>query len=145
MGKAAVRKWGVFVLLLAAFFFAGAAQAEVMSFGPLTVDVPDDWDVEETEGQLTFAAPDESAALTIIVDTLDGASVEDMANAMAQQLGGGSPKASNGGYAFAGSYNEAKCEAWVGGDEDKDFVVCLITVGDHPELEDLVNSIDVNM
>ena len=73
MTKAVVRKFCLFLLLETVFFFARDVEAARQIFGPVEADVPKGWEVTEDDEQLTFLAPDKSAALTIPLPSISAA------------------------------------------------------------------------
>ncbi|GHS87800.1 hypothetical protein AGMMS49957_08290 [Synergistales bacterium] len=147
MSKKVMNKKVLAVLLLfvAVAMFATGAEAAKQSFGPLTVDVPKDWKVAETDEQLTFTAPDNSAALTIIVGATEGASLSDIAKGIAQELKGSAPQKAEGGYAFAfKNANGINCYMSIVGDEAQGFYMGVMQAGDHPQMQGLMDSIEFN-
>ena len=145
--KVLLRKVSMFMLLLAAavFTFTPLAEAARQTFGPISVEVPRGWQVTEEDDQLTFTAPENAAVVSIIVDTLDGATLKDIAEGTAQALGGSAPVVdADGDFSFTFK-NEHGVDGFVlvTGDEADDFFVVLVVVGEHPDTAGLLNSIQV--
>jgi hypothetical protein len=115
------------------------------TYGPITVDVPKGWTVEETEEMLTFTAPDDSAAFSIIVsDEAKGANAKEFAEKMSKELNGDKPQKEDGGYSFDFKDDKGNdCSALVMDMENDHYMIWLIR-GEHPELLDLVNSLNWN-
>ena len=139
------RKVGVF-LLLTVFIFAFAADAEAArrTFGAISAEVPAGWTVEESEGQLTFLAPDSSAVLSIITGPLEGYTLAAVAESMSQELNGSAPEAMEGGIGFFFE-NESgvQCMVFVTGSEEAGFYAIAVQAGDHPQMQALVESVEV--
>jgi hypothetical protein len=131
----------VFALLFASF----AADAAPQTFGPISVDVPNGWQVEESETQLSFKAPDNTAAVTIILEELEDSTVEEMAEEVSEGFNGTPPEAGPaGGFVFSfKNENGVNCNAFISGDEDEGYVVLVIAAGEHPQLAALLDSIEV--
>ena len=143
MRKAMIRKVSAFLLLAAVFCFAGGAEAVKRTYGPLEVDVPNGWKVEETDDQLTFTAPDSSAALTIVVEILKGTTMKEVAEDMSRQLKGDAPTSVDGWYGFTfRNEHGIDCDTVVVGDEETGFYMVMMKAGDHPQMDGLINSIE---
>jgi len=143
MGKV-TRKLSVFLLLAMALVFAGSAEAARRSFGSVSIDVPKGWQVEESDEQLTITAPDESAALSIVTEVIEGATMKDVAEATSKEMKGSKPKAAEGGFAFTCKTDEGvDCNVFVTGDEDEGIFIIMIVAGEHPDMEGMLNSFEI--
>ena len=146
MGKVLSKKVSLFLLLTAAlvFAFATGAVAERRTFGPISLDVPKGWQIEEDDNQLTFTAPDDSAVLTFIAEEIEETTVKDFAKAVAEELEGTKPVASDGGFEFTfESEDGLECNVFVMGIEGTDTYLVIIMAGEHPELENLLDSFEL--
>ena len=146
MEKKLVRKVSVFLVLVAAFAFAfvPVAEAARQTFGPISLVVPSGWQVTEEETQLTFIAPGNAAVVSVIIDELEGSTLKEIAEGVAASLNGSAPVAdSDGDFTFTFK-NEHGVDAFavVTGDEAEDFFVLWIVVGEHPEVADLLGSVE---
>ena len=138
------RKVCVFLLLTAAlvFAFSTGAEAARQSFGPFSVDVPRGWQIAETNNQLTFTAPDESAVLTIVVEEIEGTSLKAVAEAFAEEMGGPKPVAAEGLFHFTYEEDGVKCNAIVQKIDGTDIYTVIVAAGEHPELEGMLESFE---
>ena len=146
MEKKLVRKVSVFLALAAvfAFAFAPAAEAARQTFGPISLVVPNGWQVTEEETQLTFTAPGNVAVVSVIFDELEGSTLKELAEGVATSLNGSAPVMdSDGDFSFTFK-NEHGVDAFaiITGDEAKDFFVLWLVVGEHPEVAALLGSVE---
>ena len=136
----------VCVLLLTAaliFVFSTGAEAVRKSFGPFSVDVPGGWQIEETNDQLTFTAPDESAVLTIVVEEIKGTNLKEVAEAFAEEMGGPKPVAAEGLFHFTFKEDGVECSAVVQKIDGTNIYTVIVAAGEHPELEGLLTSFEI--
>ena len=85
----------VLVVLSAAVAFAG-----VQDFGKFTIDVPMGWTAEADGETVGFTKNDNTASMSITVDTLDGASLKEVADAYVEALNGKGLSGSGDNYTF---------------------------------------------
>jgi hypothetical protein len=144
MGKKFLACFAVVLLVWAAFAVSGAEAAR-KTYGVISVDVPSGWTVEDSDDQITFMAPGNEAGLTIIAGETEGAPLKALAQEMSKQLGGSAPKESDGAYAFSfKNDNGVECPSFLTGDEDIGMYMCIIIMGEHPQMEALLDSIEFN-
>jgi len=144
--KEAARKARVFLLLLAAFIFAFAtgAEAERQRFGDFEIYVPEDWTVQSAGVQTTFMAPGNVAALSIIIDTATGTSVEEVARVHSEAHYGTTPEeVGEGTFVFTfQNENGIETSVIVVGLGDSDDYMIWVTAGEHPQLGYLIESFE---
>jgi hypothetical protein len=130
------------VVLFSAVFAVAGSEAAKKNFGAITADVPDGWTVEDSDEQITFMAPGNEAALTIIAGATEGAPLKDIAQELSKELGGSAPKESDGGYGFSFKTPEGiECPTFITADEDLGMYMCIMVAGEHPQMEALIDSI----
>ena len=135
-------------VVFAALFAAAAFGAQ---FGRLSVEVPAGWTATQEDSTVGIVKNDNSASMSITLASKDGASLEELAAAYAQQLNGSAPQKMTEGK-FAGDYvfeftnaNGIKCEGLVSGD-DTDYILIVVAGADNAqaELEAIMDSIGLN-
>lgn len=136
------RRMGVLAVLVvsAVLAFSVAAFAEVKDFKDFTVDVPDDWTAAQDGTTVAVTANDKSAAISITVDTTDGASMKDLAAAFVEKLKGSGLEEEDGVYTFTfTNENGVDSKAILNGEEGK---FCLIVItGENPKMSDILDSV----
>jgi len=145
MGKVMVRKAVTFLLLVVfVFAFAAAAAAERQRFGNISADVPEGWVTQAAGNQVTFMAPDNVAALMIIVEQIPGTTTGDVAADLSQSHNGSTPADVGGGtYVFSFQDTpEIENHVVVVGIEGTDFYMMWVIGGEHPQLEALIESVE---
>ncbi|MEA3284432.1 MAG: hypothetical protein U9Q00_05555 [Synergistota bacterium] len=126
------------VLVLALSLSAFAATMEYPRF---SIDVPDGWSVSQDGSTVTILANDKSAALTVTVEDNDGTAIKDLADAYAKQFKGTEPEVEDDVYMFGfQNDNGVDCYAVICGD-DSEYIL-LVVIGDHPQLEGMIDSIE---
>ena len=136
------RRMGVLAVLAvsAVLAFSVAAFAEVKDFKDFTVDVPDDWTAAQDGTTVAVTANDKYAAISITVDTTDGASMKDLAAAFVEKLKGSGLEEEDGVFTFTfTNENGVDSKAILNGEEGK---FCLIVItGENPKMSDILDSI----
>lgn len=136
------RRMGVLAVLAvsAVLAFSVAAFAEVKDFKDFTVDVPDDWTAAQDGTTVAVTANDKSAAISITVDTTDGASMKDLAAAFVEKLKGSGLEEEDGVFTFTfTNENGVDSKAILNGEEGK---FCLIVItGENPKMSDILDSV----
>lgn len=118
---------------------AATALAVTQSFPKFSVDVPADWLMQEQQGVISFTAPDQSAAIAFFVSDLKD-SMSDLAAAMSAACGGSTPESKDGMYGFTcGPDGGTVIVLW---QHNTDYVM-VVYAGDHPQLEDISNSLEL--
>ena len=108
----------------------------------LSIDVPAGWQVHEGDNSVTFTAPDESAALSIIWGEMGGRTLGNIAGDLSETLAGSAPEEDEDG-AFTFTFtDEAGLDSNVFVTGDGEGYVVFLVHGDHPQMEALFNSID---
>ena len=77
-----------FLLTVLLVFVAACAFAGVQDFGKFTIDVPAGWTATPDGETVGFVKNDETASMSITVDTTDGASAKEIADAFVEALNG---------------------------------------------------------
>lgn len=83
-----------------AVLVSSAAFAGVQDFGKFTIDVPMGWTAEPDGETVGFTKNDNTASMSITVDTTDGASAKEIADAFVQALNGKKLSGSGNDYTF---------------------------------------------
>ena len=68
--------------------FAAASFAGVQDFGKFTIDVPEGWTAEQDGETVGIVKNDNTAAVSISVDSMDGASLKELADEYVKALNG---------------------------------------------------------
>lgn len=131
-------------LLLAAVALAALvapAEAEVRLFKHFKADVPPGWQVIDEGEHVVFAAPNESAVVTVTIQDAQNVSAQSIAEMMSKGLKGTTPvwDAASGGYIFDFVNKEnmpGKALVKVQGAT----ALILAIMGDNPQVAGLVNS-----
>lgn len=129
---------------IAFFAISTSAFAAVQDFGDLSVDVPAGWAAVKTGSTVAITAVDNSAALTITLEENDGTAMEAIADAFLAQLNGVDPELDEDGtftFSFVNA-NGIECNVVLTGDED--FYFMLILMGEHDDMEAIIDSIEIN-
>ena len=131
----------VLVAFLAALTFGASAEAARQTFEHFSINVPAGWTVDDDRenSTVTFVAPDESAALTISAFEHGGASLDDLANALMQQLDGAGLRAFAQTYQFSFSAEGVDSLAFVAIHE----AYCMFTtiIGQHADIQGMLESV----
>ena len=129
----------VFAVLSAAMAFGG-----VQDFGKFTVDVPAGWTAAQDDETVGIVKNDNTAAVSITYDSLDGATLEEAVDAFLESLGGKNPgKAGDKVYTFTFTNDngvESKC--YISGD-DKNYALIVVTGGENAadEISGILDSV----
>ena len=139
----ALRNVSVFLFLAVLIFvFSADAEAATRRFGTVSVDVPDGWTVEETDDMLAFMAPDQSALFSVMLETLDGITFKEFAEGVVGQLNGSVLEEAPHMLAFSFKNEHGiDSEAILAQNRNNpNLVTMMIKVGEHPQLEGMINS-----
>ena len=126
-----------------AVFSAAAAFAGVQDFGAYTVNVPAGWTAEQDGETVGIVKNDNSAAISISYDSLDGSSLKEAADAFVEALNGKGLKSENGGYTFTmTNANGVESKCYLTGD-DKNYALIVVTGGENApdEVMAIINSL----
>ena len=120
------------VLAMAAVILAAAAAfAGVQDFGKFTVDVPAGWTATPDGETVGIVKNDNTAAVSITYDSLDGASLKEIAEAFVGALNGKGLKDEGGVYSFTmTNENGVESKCYVSGD-DKNYGLIVVTGGEN--------------
>ena len=146
MKRIAAGKIGVFLLLAALIFtFAASAEAELQRFGNIEAYVPEGWTVQATGAQTTFMSPGNVAALSVLVNTATGVTAEEVAVAYSEAHYGTTPEEVDEGTFVFSFQNENGIEshAVVVLLADTDSYMVWVTAGAHPQLGELIESVQL--
>ena len=128
----------VFVLALSAVSF-GAVQ----DFGKFTVDVPAGWTANKDDETVGIVKDDKSASMSITVDSTEGATLKELADAFVEALKGKKLKAEGDGYTFEfDNGNGVTSRAVLNGDK-KNYALIVITGAENApdEVMSIINSL----
>ncbi len=111
-------KWlAVLVMML---LLTTGAYADIQEFRYFSLDVPEEWSVNEDGAAITVTAPDKSASLSITADDPHGKSIAELAEEYSANLKGTAPvkdEAEDGG-AYSFEFNNGVSYAVIDGDEE---------------------------
>jgi hypothetical protein len=125
---------------------ASSAFAAKMEFKSFSIEVPKGWQVEEDEDSNTvaFSAPKGAAVLTITLESAEGKSAKEIAEEISEELDGGKPKKDgDGDYQISFTNDNGVKGNVVVSTQGKKFWMIMI-VGEHDDLEDMINSLEEN-
>ena len=115
------------VALTLVALFAVAAFAGVQDFGRFTIDVPDGWTATKDGETVGIVKDDNTASASITVDSTDGSSLKEIAEAFVEALGGKNLAADGDTFTFEfTNANGVESKAVVSGD-DKDYCLIVMT------------------
>ena len=107
--------------------FAAASFADVQDFGKFTVDVPEGWTATQNGETVAIVKKDNTASMSITVDSTDGSSLKELADAFVEALGGRNLQVSDGTYQFEmTNANGVDSKAVLSGD-DKNYALFVMT------------------
>ena len=114
-----------------AVFSAAVAFAGVQDFGKFTVDVAANWTATQDGETVGIVKNDNSASMSITYDSLDGASLKEIAEAFVEALNGKGLKSENGMYTFGmTNANGVESKCYLNGD-DKNYALIVVTGGEN--------------
>lgn len=88
--------------VMAVLFTAACAFGAVQDFGKFTLDIPAGWTASQDGSTVVVVKADNSAAMSITLDSAEGASLEELAAAFAKELNASDPKPTgDGDYTFS--------------------------------------------
>ena len=107
--------------------FAAASFAGVQDFGKFTIDVPEGWTATQDGETVGIVKNDNSAALSISVDSTEGASLKEIADEFVKALNGRNLTFTDGTYQFEmTNANGVDSKAVLSGDDSK-YALFVIT------------------
>ena len=111
-----MRRLAALMMVLA---FAGTACAEIQEFRYFSLDVPEEWSVNEDGTEVVITAPDKSASLSITVDDPHGKTIAGLAEEFSRELKGTPPeKDEEDGESYSFTFNNGVSYAVIDGDEE---------------------------
>ena len=114
-----------------AVFSAAMAFAGVQDFGNFTVDVPEGWTATQDGETVGIVKNDNTASVSISYDSLDGASLKEIADAFVEALNGKGLKDEGGTYSFSmTNANGVESKCYLSGD-DKNYALIVVTGGEN--------------
>ena len=107
--------------------FAAASFAGVQDFGKFTIDVPEGWTATQDGETVGIVKNDNSAALSISVDSTEGASLKEIADEFVKALNGRNLTFTDGTYQFEmTNANGVDSKAVLSGD-DSNYALFVVT------------------
>ncbi|MDD4835693.1 MAG: hypothetical protein EOM02_12155 [Synergistales bacterium] len=138
-----MKRKSIVLALLAVFAISSIAFAAVKTFGHVSVDVPSGWTAAEDGTTVSLTADDNSAAITVTVETNDGTDVALIAKEYAKQFKASEPVFEDDVYTMTfKNANDIDCNVVISGDGD--MYVMLVMIGEHPQMEQIVDSLEFN-
>nr|WP_321501156.1 hypothetical protein [uncultured Dethiosulfovibrio sp.] len=138
-----MKRKSIIFALLAVLAISSVAFAAVKNFGPLSVEVPNGWSAGKDGSTVSLTADDNSAALTITLEDNDGTDLKLIANEYAKQFNGTKPDVDDDVYTFTfKNPNDVECNVVITGDAD--MYVMLVMIGEHDDMEAIIDSIEIN-
>ena len=117
----------LFLALTLVAVFAAASFAGVQDFGKFTIDVPEGWTATQDGETVGIVKNDNSAALSISVDSTEGASLKEIADEFVKALNGRNLTFTDGTYQFEmTNANGVDSKAVLSGD-DSNYALFVIT------------------
>ena len=117
----------LFLALTLVAVFAAASFAGVQDFGKFTIDVPEGWTATQDGETVGIVKNDNSAALSISVDSTEGASLKEIADEFVKALNGRNLTFTDGTYQFEmTNANGVDSKAVLSGDDSK-YALFVIT------------------
>ena len=107
------------------------AFAGVQDFGKYTIDVPAGWTAEPDGETVGIVKNDNSASMSITYDSLDGASLKEVADAFVEALNGKGLTQDGEAYTFTmTNANGVDSKCYLTGD-DKNYGLIVVTGGEN--------------
>lgn len=111
-----MRRLAALMMVLA---FAGTACAKIQEFRYFSLDVPEEWSVNEDGAEVVITAPDKSASLSITADDPHGKTIAGLAEEFSRELNGTAPeKDEEDGESYSFTFNNGVSYAVIDGDEE---------------------------
>ena len=132
----------LFLALILAIYVCVAAFAAPMEFSMFTVEVPEGWSAQEKGTTVVISALDDSAVVTVTLDTMGGASLEEIADMFAQELDGSEPLLEAGVYRFNFINEQGMDSVMLIAGNGNNFTAIGIA-GDNPEVEIILDSLKI--
>ena len=121
-------------------------ESRIRDVGSFTVAVPRNWSVlDEEKDAIILGADDDSAAVSIMVDDLEGVDPDLLAREVSRELGGTEPEPDDDGmYRFSFVQDDVRAEAFLVEDGDADKYVLIILFGDtaNPAVQEILGSLE---
>ena len=143
-GKKKLYMAAIVALLAILTVFGASSEAGARRFGHFSIDVPARWEVdadvdEDDDSVVVFVAPDESAALTVIVmENQDRVPLQEVAELMRGEYGGANLRRSGNIYTFQFQIEGLDSRAAVAGSRILAFLA--VTGGWHKDLDRMLDS-----
>lgn len=138
-----MNKKSIVLALLSVFVVSSMAFAAVKTFDHISVEVLDGWSAAQDGTTVSLTADDNSAALTVTLEENDGTDLELIANEYAKQFKATDPVFEDDVYTMSfKNANGVDCNVVISGDGD--MYVMLVIIGDHPQMEEIVDSLEFN-
>ena len=115
------------VAVAAVVLTAAVAFGAVQDFGSFTVDVPAGWTATQDGETVGIVKDDNTASMSISYDTLDGASLKEIADAFVEALNGKGLAQDGGAYTFTmTNANGVESKCFLMGD-DEHYALTVVT------------------
>lgn len=130
------------ISLMLVLVFSISAFAGVQKFDKLSINVPDGWSASQDGSTVTVLANDKSAALTFTIEDNDGTPIKDLADAFAKQFKATEPEVDEDDtyYFTFKNPSDVDCNVILYGDDDE--YLMLVMIGEHPDMEGIIDSLE---
>jgi len=130
----------VLIFLLFAISICVIGDAAQMEFREFTVEVPEGWAAQQKGSTVVISANDNSAAITVTLDSSGGMSLEETAKAFAKELNGSNLRLEADVYRFNFKNERGVDSIMLISGEGNKYTAVSIT-GDHPEVKVIIDSL----
>ena len=133
-------KWGLLTLAMI-LLLCGTAFGAMQEFPKFKIDVPGDWTASQEGPTVILVANDKSASISITVGPMEGATLEQLAQAFSKELKGSAPKAGNDGFEFTFGPAGQQSQAFIADNPDTKEYVLIAVTGENPKVGEILNSL----
>lgn len=114
--------------------FAASSFAGVQDFGAFTINVPEGWTATKDGATVGIVKNDNTASASITVDSADGASAKELADAFVSELNGKNLQTMEGGYQFEfDNQNGVTSKAFISEQNGKYALIVVTGLENAPE------------
>lgn len=131
----------VLCCLALCLLMSGVAMAAVQTFEKFSVEVPAGWTSSQQEETVLLTADDKSAAIAIVVDSTNGATLDDVVTGYVKEFGASEPAYEEGAYTFTFKNAQGVDSTAVMVGDNNTYALFIIT-GENPQVDEIMMSLE---